>query len=158
MKITVTTLSDALFVLDVSEDLELENFKAFCEVEAGIPSSTMIISFNGRPLQNNLQTLKEYGIRDGDAVIVQQMQTSQSQTRKFNDPLAHYEPTQCILNRLSINFTFQGTEVFVFCAKWDEMQNSELNRLILLLVFSIYRHLHCFQSLSPFVGSRCCSW
>ena len=27
MKVTVTTLADAVFTLDVSEDLEIENFK-----------------------------------------------------------------------------------------------------------------------------------
>ena len=33
MKVTVTT-DNYTFSLDVSEDLELENFKAFCEVES----------------------------------------------------------------------------------------------------------------------------
>lgn len=37
MRITVTTLADLTFSLEVPEDLELENFKAFCEVESGLP-------------------------------------------------------------------------------------------------------------------------
>lgn len=47
MKITVTTLADYTFQLDVAEDLELENFKAFCEVESGFPSNEMVIIFKG---------------------------------------------------------------------------------------------------------------
>lgn len=79
MKVTVTTLADNLFVLDVSEDLELENFKAFCEIETGIPASDIVISFNGRPLRDEKKSLKKLGIKDGDVVILQQMLGSGSQ-------------------------------------------------------------------------------
>lgn len=58
MKITVTTMTDYIFVLDVSEDLELENFKAFCEVESGFPSSEIAIAFNGRPLTDDKKITK----------------------------------------------------------------------------------------------------
>ncbi|CAH1997581.1 unnamed protein product [Acanthoscelides obtectus] len=78
MKVTVTTLTDFIFVLDVSEDLELENFKAFCEIESGFPASEVVIAFNGRPLMDNKKSLKEHGIKDGDAVILQHMQGSQT--------------------------------------------------------------------------------
>lgn len=37
MKITVTNLAELTFELEVAEDLELENFKAFCEVQSGLP-------------------------------------------------------------------------------------------------------------------------
>lgn len=73
MKITVTTLTDFIFVLDVSADLELENFKAFCEVETGFPASEIVIAFNGMPLMDNKKSLKDHGIRDGDAVCLQHM-------------------------------------------------------------------------------------
>lgn len=73
MKVTVTTLTDFIFVLDVSEDLELENFKAFCEIESGFPASEIVIAFNGMPLMDNKKSLKDHGIRDGDAVILQHM-------------------------------------------------------------------------------------
>ena len=74
MKVTVTTLSDDLFVLDVSEDLELENFKAFCEVETGFPAPEICIAFNGRPLMDDKKSLKEHGIQDGDMVVLQHLQ------------------------------------------------------------------------------------
>lgn len=76
MKVTVTTLTDFIFVLDVSEDLELENFKAFCEIESGFKANEIVIAFNGRPLMENKKSLKEHGISDGDAVILQHMQST----------------------------------------------------------------------------------
>lgn len=81
MKVTVTTLTDYIFVLDVSEDLELENFKAFCEVESGFPASEIAIAFNGMPLMDNKKSLKEHGVKDGDVVILQHMLHSGSQTQ-----------------------------------------------------------------------------
>lgn len=71
MKITVSTVSDYVFELDVAEDLELENFKAFCEVESGFPSNEIVISFKGRPLLDNKKTLKDCGISEGDVVELQ---------------------------------------------------------------------------------------
>lgn len=85
MKVTVTTLTDFIFVLDVSEDLELENFKAFCEIESGFPASEIVIAFNGRPLMDNKKSLKDLGICDGDAVILQHM-LSRSQTSFEQNP------------------------------------------------------------------------
>ncbi|XP_015592343.1 protein DDI1 homolog 2 [Cephus cinctus] len=73
MKVTVTTLSDDIFVLDVSEELELENFKAFCEIESGVPAHEIVIAFNGRPLMDDKKSLRDHGICDGDAVILQHM-------------------------------------------------------------------------------------
>lgn len=76
MKVTVTTLSDDIFVLDVSEELELENFKAFCEIESGVPAHEIVIAFNGLPLMDDKKSLRDHGIRDGDAVILQHMHQS----------------------------------------------------------------------------------
>ncbi|XP_011213863.2 protein DDI1 homolog 2 [Bactrocera dorsalis] len=78
MKITVTTLTDSVFFLDVSEDLELENFKAFCEVESGTPISQIVILFNGAPLLDDKKPLKYFGIRDGDCVILQSLPVGRS--------------------------------------------------------------------------------
>lgn len=79
MKVTVTTLSDdSVFVLDVSEELELENFKAFCEIESGVPAHEIVIAFNGLPLMDDKKSLRDHGIHDGDAVILQHMHQSGS--------------------------------------------------------------------------------
>ncbi|XP_060517789.1 protein DDI1 homolog 2 isoform X2 [Cylas formicarius] len=85
MKVTVTTLTDFVFVLEVSEDLELENFKAFCEIESGFPASEIAIAFNGMPLMDNKKSLKDHGVRDGDAVILQHM-FSRSQNNIDQNP------------------------------------------------------------------------
>jgi len=72
MKVTVTTLSDQIFNLEISEDLELENFKAFCEVESGISAGEILIVHHGRPLTDDKRSLKDLGLVDGDVVIMQQ--------------------------------------------------------------------------------------
>ncbi|XP_037036787.1 protein DDI1 homolog 2 [Bradysia coprophila] len=73
MKVTISTLTDYIFTLDVSEDLELENFKVFCEVESGFPSAEIVISFNGVLMSDEKKSLKDYGIVDGDVVVLQHM-------------------------------------------------------------------------------------
>ncbi|XP_054272073.1 protein DDI1 homolog 2 isoform X2 [Macrosteles quadrilineatus] len=83
MKVTVTTLSGDLFVLDVGEDLELENFKAFCEIESGFPAPEISIVHNGRPLIGNNKSMKSHGVVDGDVVVLQHI-ASGSQNRPMN--------------------------------------------------------------------------
>ncbi|CAH1647820.1 unnamed protein product [Spodoptera littoralis] len=78
MKITITTLNDEIFVLDVSEDLELENFKAFCEIESGFPAKDFILNFNGKPLLDDKKSLKEHGVHDGDVIVLLHMMQSAS--------------------------------------------------------------------------------
>ncbi|XP_032526336.1 protein DDI1 homolog 2 isoform X2 [Danaus plexippus] len=78
MKVTVTTLNDELFVLDVSEDLELENFKAFCEIESGFPASDITLTFNGKPMMHDKKSLKELGVHDGDVIVLLHMVQSSS--------------------------------------------------------------------------------
>lgn len=73
MLVTVTTLSDEVFTIEVSEDLELENFKALCEFETGIPAKEIAILWNGRPLHDGKTSLKTYGIRHNDILLLQHM-------------------------------------------------------------------------------------
>lgn len=80
MKVTVTTLNDEIFVLDVSEDLELENFKAFCEIESGFPAKDITLNFNGKPLLDDKKSLKEHGVHDGDVVVLLHMLQSATNT------------------------------------------------------------------------------
>ena len=72
MRLTLTTLSDDVYQLEVSSDLEVENFKALCEVECGIPASEISLLHNGRPFYDDKKPLKDYGIADGDMLIIQQ--------------------------------------------------------------------------------------
>lgn len=73
MRITVTTLTDQIFTLEVSEDLELENVKAMCEFEIGVPATAMVMVWNGRPLLDGKKTLKDIGIVDGEMLLIQQV-------------------------------------------------------------------------------------
>ncbi|XP_052239418.1 protein DDI1 homolog 2-like isoform X3 [Dreissena polymorpha] len=79
MHLTITTLDDRLISIDVSPELEVENLKAQCEFELGIASSTIVLTWEGRPLHDNQKMLKEYGIKDGDMLLLQQVQPSQAQ-------------------------------------------------------------------------------
>lgn len=81
MRVTVTTLAEYTFVLDVSEDLELENFKAFCEVESGFPATEIVIAYNGRPLLEDKKSLRDHGVKDGDVVVLQHMLTASRQSK-----------------------------------------------------------------------------
>lgn len=78
MKITVTSLDNECFLLDVSEDLELENFKAFCEVQSGISAQEISIEFQGIVLLDNKKTLKDYNIHDGDLVLLKRVRVPRS--------------------------------------------------------------------------------
>jgi len=87
MKITVTTHDDHLIVLDVSEDLELINFKALCEVETGIPSQETGLTHNGQLLVDDFSTMKNLGVRDGDVIIIQRVASSATEMdHSFSSP------------------------------------------------------------------------
>jgi len=81
MKVTVATLSDTVFTLDVSEDLEIENFKAFCEVESGIPSAEIGLLFNGIPLLDMKKSLKDFNVKDGDMLMLERIRPRQQASR-----------------------------------------------------------------------------
>jgi len=70
MKVTVATLSDTVFTLEVSPDMEVENFKALCEVESGISAQEMVVLYNGQPLTDGKKALSEVGLADGDMVML----------------------------------------------------------------------------------------
>jgi len=70
MKVTVATLSDTVFTLEVASDMEVENFKALCEVESGIPAAEMVLLFNGQPMVGDKKSLADIGLGDGDMVML----------------------------------------------------------------------------------------
>ncbi|XP_078695575.1 protein DDI1 homolog 2-like isoform X1 [Branchiostoma floridae x Branchiostoma belcheri] len=79
MKLTVYTLDDKMFTLDVAAELELENFKALCEFECGgIPAREIAILNNGVPLRDDKKTLGAFGLKDGDVVVLQRMRNQQA--------------------------------------------------------------------------------
>ena len=79
MKVTVTTLGDEIYNLDVNGDMELMNFKALLEFESNVPAKEMTILSNGRPLQDDNKKLNDYEIKDGDVLLLQRNQSQQPQ-------------------------------------------------------------------------------
>lgn len=72
MKVTVSTVDDEIYVLEVSEDMELENFKVFCEIECGYRGKPFSLNLHGKPLEGNKKTLRELGVQDGDMLLLVQ--------------------------------------------------------------------------------------
>ncbi|XP_054160655.1 protein DDI1 homolog 2-like [Oppia nitens] len=71
MKLTITTMTDLIFGLEVSDDMEVENLKALCEFESGISAQQMMVMFEGRQLTDDKMSLKSYAIKDGDVLLIQ---------------------------------------------------------------------------------------
>lgn len=69
MKVTVTC-EDNVVQLDVYEDMELENLIVYCEIELGQSFAQLQMLHNGRPLMDKSKTLKQYGVVDGDMILV----------------------------------------------------------------------------------------
>ncbi|KPJ20483.1 Protein DDI1-like 2 [Papilio machaon] len=92
MKVTVTTVNDDIFVIDVAEDLELENFKALCEIESGVQAKDIIINHNGKPLIGDKKSLKDHGVSDGDVIVLLNLPRSpSSMTVNDNQGLANLD-------------------------------------------------------------------
>ncbi|XP_030835068.1 protein DDI1 homolog 2 [Strongylocentrotus purpuratus] len=71
MKVSVANLEGALISLEVSPEIELENFKVLVEMEAELSSSQCVILYNGRPMLDMKKTLSGYGVADGDVLLLQ---------------------------------------------------------------------------------------
>nr|Q7ZYA7.1 RecName: Full=Protein DDI1 homolog 2 [Xenopus laevis]AAH43869.1 MGC53726 protein [Xenopus laevis] len=71
-------LSEITFSLEVDGDFELENFRALCELESGIPASDTLIVYAERPLTDNQRSLASYGLKDGDVVILRQKEAPET--------------------------------------------------------------------------------
>ncbi|XP_039223413.1 protein DDI1 homolog 2 isoform X1 [Crotalus tigris] len=70
--------SELTFSLQVDADFELQNFRALCALESGVPASQSQIIFGEQPLTDNHRSLASYGLKDGDVVILQQVENGQA--------------------------------------------------------------------------------
>ncbi|XP_060614838.2 protein DDI1 homolog 2 isoform X1 [Anolis sagrei] len=70
--------SELTFSLQVDADFELQNFRALCELESGIPAAQSQIVYAERPLTDNHRSLASYGLKDGDVVILQQVENAEA--------------------------------------------------------------------------------
>ena len=76
MKITVTSINDIIFVLDVDNDMTLENFIALCAMNSNIPADEIMILYNNIPLTNRQASLRQHSIQDEDVVFLQHVRES----------------------------------------------------------------------------------
>ncbi|MCI4375460.1 hypothetical protein PGIGA_G00109630 [Pangasianodon gigas] len=63
---------ETTFALEVSPELELRDFLALCELESGIPAGEIQISHVEQPLRDLTRALGNYGLKDGDVVVLRQ--------------------------------------------------------------------------------------
>ncbi|XP_033115203.1 protein DDI1 homolog 2-like isoform X2 [Anneissia japonica] len=80
MKVLVTSTNGQYIQLDVSPDIELENFKALCEIETGVNSQEIRLIHAGKVLEDNNKTLEQYGVKDSDMILLQPL--GESATRQ----------------------------------------------------------------------------
>ncbi|XP_007905422.2 protein DDI1 homolog 2 isoform X1 [Callorhinchus milii] len=73
-------LSELTFTLQVDGGLELETLRALCELESGVPAAESQILFAEHALTDNRRTLEAYGLKDGDVVVLRQLDRPQVQT------------------------------------------------------------------------------
>ncbi|XP_072011421.1 protein DDI1 homolog 2 isoform X2 [Engystomops pustulosus] len=71
-------LTEITFSLDVDQEFELENFRALCELESGIPAAESLIIYAEQPLTDNQRSLSSYGLKDGDVVVLRQKDPTES--------------------------------------------------------------------------------
>ncbi|XP_064822924.1 protein DDI1 homolog 2-like isoform X2 [Oncorhynchus masou masou] len=69
--------SEITFALDVSPELELRDFVALCELESGIPAGEIQITYAEQPLKDLTCALGTYGLKDGDVVVLRQVERRQ---------------------------------------------------------------------------------
>ncbi|XP_030041705.1 protein DDI1 homolog 2 isoform X2 [Microcaecilia unicolor] len=69
-------LSEITFSLEVDADFELQNFRALCELECGIPAAESQIIYAEVPLTDSHRSLASYGLKDGDVVILRQKENA----------------------------------------------------------------------------------
>ena len=68
MRITIKTMLGELYTVDVSGDMEVEDFKAICKIQLAIPGLDSTLIHHGETLNNGTKTLGQYGLKDGDVV------------------------------------------------------------------------------------------
>ncbi|XP_078281351.1 protein DDI1 homolog 2 isoform X2 [Rhinoraja longicauda] len=66
-------LSEITFTLQVDSGLQLNTFRSLCEMESNIPAAESQIIFADRPLTDDHMTLNAYGLKDGDVLVLRQL-------------------------------------------------------------------------------------
>ena len=92
MQLTVTTGGDDIFPIDVSEDLELENFKALLEFECGIAANEITIYRDGKLLEGEKQSVGSLGVKNGDVLLMVKKAPLQPRPSQQQRPMQQQRP------------------------------------------------------------------
>lgn len=137
MKLTVT-FDDNVVQLDVYDDMELENFIAYCEAEMGTSLSNMQLLHNARPLTDKTKKLKDLSIQDGDMVLVvnpSMLQPTGSSTRPSGPSQAatssasRSDAADSILNMTEISMDQAAKVRDSFLKSPDELTSLKLSNM-----------------------------
>ncbi|KAM3622522.1 uncharacterized protein V6R79_026184 [Siganus canaliculatus] len=82
---------ETTFALDVSPELELRDFVALCELESGIPAGEIQITYVEQPLKDPTRALGNYGVKDGDVVVLRQADRRPPPTQPAFPGLPHID-------------------------------------------------------------------
>lgn len=82
---------ETTFALDVSPELELRDFVALCEMETGIPTDEIQIIYIEQPLKDPTRALGNYGVKDGDVVVLRQADRRPPPTQPAFPGLPHID-------------------------------------------------------------------
>lgn len=82
---------ETTFALDVSPELELRDFVALCELESGIPAGEIQITYVEQTLNDPTRALGNYGVKDGDVVVLRQADRRPPPTQPAFPGLPHID-------------------------------------------------------------------
>ncbi|XP_037629721.1 protein DDI1 homolog 2 isoform X2 [Sebastes umbrosus] len=82
---------ETTFALDVSPELELRDFIALCELESGIPAGEIQITYVEQHLKDTTRALGNYGVKDGDVVVLRQADRRPPPTQPAFPGLPHID-------------------------------------------------------------------
>ncbi|XP_037275656.1 DNA damage inducible 1 homolog rngo isoform X3 [Rhipicephalus microplus] len=125
MKLTVTTLSGELYMLDVGAEMELEGLKALCEFESGVPAREMVLMHEGRPLLDEKRSLKSHAIKEGDVLLIQHLvpPTNASTSSGAGPPL-----TTLDFSRIPVPAGGQSSDLFTRVLREQQKEKSDRDR------------------------------
>lgn len=83
--------------------VQKETYCEFLVIQIGIPVGEMVVVFNAQPLMDNKKSLKDYGVKDGELIMVirtstllrraaeHRLQQQRRQQRNFPSGMRHYK-------------------------------------------------------------------
>lgn len=74
MKVTLTSATGGVFQMEIGSDLVVRDLLALAELETDIPQTEMLLVHNMAPMVEPMKTVREYGVEEGDVIVVSRME------------------------------------------------------------------------------------